>query len=919
MNSFDPGIDEQVAGGAHGADETRLLRVVAQLAAEGGDVHVDRAIEHLVVPVAAFVEQGFAGLHAPSGAGEAGQKIELHGGERDRRLADHHAARAEIHAERAHDDFLGGGCGRRRRGVTGGTSQDGAEPGEEFAGGERFRQVVVGADLEADDAIRLVAAGREHEHRHRTVLADPPEHLEAVHAWQHDVEDDGMPVCSGLKCPFEAECAIVHRRDLHGEGLKVGGDEAAQLTVVVDHQQPGAAWSAGVHGRGHRAGGGPDRNPYPRGGGGRGPVRAAALRAVRSAADAGRRPLPAPSAVGLISAVGRTLPLFTASVGSRALRWSVWFVLGVLAGAGFVAPVSAADVHLRIEPRWGGEALAWPDTEHATAAGQRVRVTRLSALLGGFQLRRADGAVVRLDGQFGAIDASGGRLDVTLRGVPDGEYDGLRVEFGLPDEINHADVGLWPAGHPLNPTVNGLHWSWQGGYVFFALEGYWRDAETADASGFSYHLARVPQRMGVWLQTAFRIDGPTRVALALDVSSLFRDLTIARATGTDTTHSAPDDPLAGALARRVERGVFWLQALPRASDGGDVASGSNERALAGPPATGAGTPYAFTVPAGFPQPALPADNPLTEEGIRLGRRLFFDRRLSGNGSQSCAGCHDPQAGLGDVVSLSLGAEGEPGRRNAMPLHNLAWHPAFAWDGTRAAIRDQARAAMTNPIEMNARPADVEARLGRDPRVTRDFVAAFGDGRVTLERMGLALEQYLLSLVSAESRFDAALAGRTELTPEERRGFELFMTESDPARGRRGADCFHCHGGALFSDFVARNNGLDVVASDPGARNRSGLPEDQGRFKTPSLRNVALTAPYMHDGRFQTLEQVVAHYDHGVQRAANLDPNLAKHGSTGLGLSDDDQRALVAFLRTLTDEGFAQRAEPEPPPRFALRR
>ncbi len=556
--------------------------------------------------------------------------------------------------------------------------------------------------------------------------------------------------------------------------------------------------------------------------------------------------------------------------------------------------------------------MRWPDSGHATSAGQDVRVTRLAALLSGFQLQRADGSTVRLDGQYGFIDASSGRLGIALEGVPDGDYTALRVEIGLPEDLNQGDVGRWPPGHPLNPSVNGLHWSWQGGYIFLALEGYWRNPGAAESGGFSYHLARAPQRMGVWLRTAFRVDGPTRVALALDLAPVFRDRTIAVADGTDTTHSAADDPLAGWLARRVERGLFWLEATPR---------GAAEPVAAAPTgaARGVGTPYAFTVPAGFPQPALPTDNPLTEEGLRLGRRLFFDRRLSGNGSQSCAGCHDPEAGMGDRVALSRGAEGEPGQRNAMPLHNLAWHPAFAWDGTRRTIRDQARAALTHPVEMNARPADVEARLGEDPRVRRDVAAAFGDEAVTIERIGLALEQYLLSLVSAESRFDAAMAGGVELTADERRGLELFMTESDPGRGRRGADCFHCHGGALFSDFVSRSNGLDRIAGDPGAWNLTGQSPDHGRFKTPSLRNVALTAPYMHDGRFETLEQVVAHYDHGVQRAANLDPNLAKHGSTGLGLSDDDQRALVAFLRCLTDAGFAQRAEPEPPPRLARHR
>ncbi len=299
---------------------------------------------------------------------------------------------------------------------------------------------------------------------------------------------------------------------------------------------------------------------------------------------------------------------------------------------------------------------------------------------------------------------------------------------------------------------------------------------------------------------------------------------------------------------------------------------------------------------------MPADNPLTIEGVALGKALFFDARLSANGAQSCASCHAPARAFSDSVALSRGTQGQLGARNAMPLFNLAWNPSYAWDGSQPRIRDQALAAWSNPIEMNARPAEIVAALACDDALVAAFERTFGDGAVTTERVTLALEQYLLTLVAADSKFDRALRGEVELTAEERRGFELFATEFDPARGKRGADCFHCHGGPLFSDFGFKNNGLDLASPDAGRGKATGNTADAGKFKTPSLRNVALTAPYMHDGRFATLEDVVAHYDHGVQRSATLDPNLAKHPAAGLALSTEDQRALVAFMRTLTGAG-----------------
>jgi cytochrome c peroxidase len=311
------------------------------------------------------------------------------------------------------------------------------------------------------------------------------------------------------------------------------------------------------------------------------------------------------------------------------------------------------------------------------------------------------------------------------------------------------------------------------------------------------------------------------------------------------------------------------------------------------------------VPEGFPQPALPADNPLTAPGVALGRRLFFDPRLSATARQNCASCHAPEHAFSDQVALSRGAEGRPGRRNAPPLFNLAWSPAYAWDGGKAHIRDQALAAMASPIEMHATPARVVAELGADPAAAARFAAAFGTPQVTLERIGQALEQYLLTLVSADSKFDRARRGDAVLSAEEQRGLQLFVTEYDPARRQYGADCFHCHGGLLFSDYAYKNNGLEAVAGDAGRAGVTGRADDAGKFKTPSLRNVAVTGPYMHDGRFATLEAVVAHYDHGVKRNAALDPNLAKHPRSGLALGAADQRALVAFLRTLTDTSLGR--------------
>ena len=316
-----------------------------------------------------------------------------------------------------------------------------------------------------------------------------------------------------------------------------------------------------------------------------------------------------------------------------------------------------------------------------------------------------------------------------------------------------------------------------------------------------------------------------------------------------------------------------------------------------PPGT---TPHTLDITHRFPQVALPADNPLTREGIALGESLFHDTRLSINNSQSCASCHDRTTAFSDSRRVSLGAEGQFGKRQSMPLFNLAWAKTFFWDGRAPSLRQQVLMPIQDPHEMNLPLDQAVTRLSKKSPA---FKAAFGTPEITPDRIAKALEQYLLTLISQDSRFDRAARKVDTLTEQEKRGLQLFVTEHDPARGLLGADCFHCHGGTLFTDHSFKNNGLDLSPDDLGLMATTGKPSDKAKFKTPSLRNIAATAPYMHDGRFDTLEQVVAHYSGPLTRTDTLDPNLAKHPAAGIQLSPDDQQALVAFLKTLTDEAF----------------
>jgi len=299
-------------------------------------------------------------------------------------------------------------------------------------------------------------------------------------------------------------------------------------------------------------------------------------------------------------------------------------------------------------------------------------------------------------------------------------------------------------------------------------------------------------------------------------------------------------------------------------------------------------------------PDLPMDNPLIEERVSLGEKLFQEPAFSKDNSISCLACHNPEKGFSDPRRFSIGIHGDPSTRNSMTLWNLAWKKDFFWDGRAKSLRQQVLLPVQDHDEMDESLGRVATKLKSNPSYPPLFDKAFGSTKIDADRIALALEQFVLSLTSYRSKFDLAMAGLTQLTPEEQRGFELFMTEFEPRMGQRGADCFHCHGGALFTDSQFHNNGLDVSSADPGRAKITGRDSDHGKFSTPTLRNVSLTAPYMHDGRFKTLEEVIDHYSAGVQRSPTLDPNLAKHPMDGLGLTSADKKALVSFLKTLTD-------------------
>jgi len=311
--------------------------------------------------------------------------------------------------------------------------------------------------------------------------------------------------------------------------------------------------------------------------------------------------------------------------------------------------------------------------------------------------------------------------------------------------------------------------------------------------------------------------------------------------------------------------------------------------------TPAATPYTLVIPEGLPPMNIPSNNPLTVEGVALGKRLFYDPILSGDNTQSCASCHLQEYGFTDPNQFSTGITGEQSPRNAMPLINLGWQTKFIRDGGANGMESQDLAPITNPIEMHETMANAIAELNAHPEYPDLFKAAFGSSQVTSQNIMRAIAQFERILISGNSKYDQYMRGEALLTAQELNGKTVF---EDMDKG----DCVHCHSmGSTFSDFEFRNTGLDSISVDEGRYLITLNESDKGKFKTPSLRNVELTGPYMHDGRFQTLLECVEHYNTGFHYSANLDPNL--YFAVKGRMTQQEMEDVVAFLKTLTDMEF----------------
>lgn len=320
------------------------------------------------------------------------------------------------------------------------------------------------------------------------------------------------------------------------------------------------------------------------------------------------------------------------------------------------------------------------------------------------------------------------------------------------------------------------------------------------------------------------------------------------------------------------------------------------------PVASVGTFMPFPRPANLPPVEMPADNPLTVEGVNLGRHLFYDKRLSGDNSQSCASCHFQESNFSDPKQFSSGIDGSIGDRNAMVIMNLAWQDFFFWDGRSTSLEDQALQPVENPIEMKTTWPEVLAKLRADPVYVDMFYKAFGPNSITKENAAKAIAQFERTMISANSKFDMRQRGEYTFTTLEEDGYQIFNSEI--------GDCFHCHGDAntgnlfgSYGDLQFSNNGIDsVLKPNTGLEVVTGNSLDRAKFKIPSLRNVEYSFPYMHDGRFNTLQEVIEHYNQGGYITPTIDPNMKKAG-VGHNWTSYQKSALLAFLLTLSDDSF----------------
>ena len=308
---------------------------------------------------------------------------------------------------------------------------------------------------------------------------------------------------------------------------------------------------------------------------------------------------------------------------------------------------------------------------------------------------------------------------------------------------------------------------------------------------------------------------------------------------------------------------------------------------------------AFEQPSNFPEPDYNlSSNPITEKGFELGKKLFYEGKLSSDGVVSCAFCHQQKfAFTHHGHQLSHGVENRQGTRNTPPIQNMAFQNQFSWDGAAFHLDMFPIIPITNPVEMDETVTNILGKLRQDAAYRKLFSQAFEDGQINADNTFKAMSQFMLMMVSANSKYDKYVRVEKggEFSEQEKKGLELFK-----------AKCASCHSSDLFTDDSFRNNGLPInpEVNDLGRMTVTLIEEDKYKFKVPSLRNIELTAPYMHDGRFGSLKSVLNFYTTGVQETQNLDPILKNEdGTLGISINEQEKEDIIAFLKTLTDEEF----------------
>lgn len=529
------------------------------------------------------------------------------------------------------------------------------------------------------------------------------------------------------------------------------------------------------------------------------------------------------------------------------------------------------------------------------------------------------------DGSVGCRFGTEGTHTAVTGKAPEGEYDGVRFKVGVPFDDNHQDEAT--AKPPLNQTS--MFWSWNGGYKFLRVDGTAEEAGTVamhlgstgckdEEEGTGVESCKYGNRATIEL-TGF---DPAKEAIALDIERLFADTR----SGTSFCISDPGEPACEGpfshlgMSKPSKQDAFRVvgrvqEPQPEAGmpEGGMPDGGGEDCQDLVPEED-----YVWDLPEGFPQPDVPEGNPMSDAKVELGRRLFYDTQLSFNETQSCASCHDQSLSFTDGLAGSVGSTGEVHRRSSMSLANLAYYGRFTWaNPLLKTLEEQAEGPLfgDTPVELGwaGKRDELIARLEADPDYPQLFEEAFGTDctPVSLDHLTKAIASFERTLISGDSPYDRYWYGEEQdaLSADARAGLALFNSEK--------FECFHCHGGQAFSSNTPEqplfnNNGLyDVDGEgaypevDQGAIEVTMVDQHMGRFKPPSLRNIALTAPYMHDGSLATLDDVLDHYASGGTGSPLTDSFIL-----GFQMNDSERRQLKAFLESLTDETFVN------DPRFA---